>query len=295
MPLLEIRELFARSNRFSWVDVTGGEIFLRDDLLEVFSAILGTCRELAILHFPTNGFLVDRILEVTRELVRMGAPRLTITVSIDGPPRVHDEMRGVEGSFERAVETYARLKELPGCAPVLGMTLSSGNAGTIRETVAAVRLRAPRATPADLHVNLPNLSEHYYRNGGAPHPPRGTMAGELRSIRRERGFPSEWTHVVEGRLLSLGDRFLRTGRCPIPCQALSASCFVGAGGAVYPCVTWDRPLGTLGEFGYDIESLWNAPAAVGAREEIAAGRCPQCWTACEAVPSLAARWGTLRP
>jgi len=39
---------------------------------------------------------------------------------------------------------------------------------------------------------------------------------------------------------------------------------------------------------------WQA-AEREASEDIAAGRCPQCWTACEAVPALAARWGTLRP
>lgn len=295
MALAEIREFFTRSNRFSWIDVTGGEIFLRDDLLDVFAVILAECRELAILHFPTNGYLVERILEVTRELLRMRPPRLVVTVSIDGPPEVHDALRGAEGSFDRAVETYARLRKLPGCAPVLGMTLSSGNAGTIEETLAAVRRREPRVTSADLHVNLPGGSEHYYRNGDVPPTPRESLARELCSVRRGKRVPVKPIELLELRLLSLGEQFLRTGKCPIPCQALSASCFVGASGAVYPCVTWNRHLGTLGESGYDMETLWNAPAAVEARKEIAAGRCPHCWTACEAVPSIAARWGTLRP
>ena len=295
MSPAEIREFFTRSNRFSWIDVTGGEIFLRDDILDIFATILRECRGLALLHFPTNGYLVDRILDVTRELVRMRPPRLVITVSIDGPPKIHDALRGMEGSFERAVETYARLGKLSGCTPILGMTLSAANLGTVEETLAAVRRRVPRVTPADLHVNLPNRSEHYYRNSDASRPPPEDIAGELRALRRRRGFPKAPLDFVECRLIGLGERFLRTGRCPIPCQALSASCFVGADGTVFPCVTWNRSLGTLAEFGHDLEKLWNAPPAVAAREEIAAGRCPQCWTACEAVPALAARWGSLRP
>ncbi|MFA6147277.1 MAG: radical SAM protein [bacterium] len=294
MPLPEVLEFFSRSGRFSWIDVTGGEIFLREDIIDVFRVILDQCRDLALLHFPTNGYLVDRIVDVTRELIRRKAPRLMITVSIDGPPEIHDAMRGREGSFDRAVETYARLRELPGCKPVLGMTLSGENMRAAEETLAAVRRRVPRVAADDLHVNLPNRSGHYYHNESDPHPAPEAMASALRGIRKRRGIPSNPSDVVERRLLSLGERYLRTGACPISCKALSASCFVNASGVVFPCVTWGRPIGALGDFGHDLEALWNSVAAVAAREEIAAGRCPQCWTACEAVPSLAARWGTLR-
>lgn len=295
MPLPEIREFFARSNRFSWVDVTGGEIFLRDDILDVFETIIAECRHLAILHFPTNGYLVDRIVDVTRELVRMRPPRLVITVSIDGPPEIHDKARGTEGSFERAVETFARLRSLRGCTAFLGMTLTDANMDATEGTLAAVRRRVPGVAAADLHVNLPNRSGHYYRNEDVPGLLPESLEEALRRIRRGRGIPGTPFGIVECRALALGERYLRTGRCPISCQALSASCFVSADGVVYPCVTWSRPVGTLRECGYDLGTLWNAPAAAALREEIVSGRCPQCWTACEAIPSIAARWGTLRP
>jgi MoaA/NifB/PqqE/SkfB family radical SAM enzyme len=295
MPLPEIRKFFARSNRFAWVDVTGGEIFLRDDILDIFATILKECKDLALLHFPTNGYLVDRVVRVTRELIRMRSLRLVITVSVDGPLKIHDRARGTEGSFERALETFARLRTLSGCSTFLGMTLSDANMGAVGATLAAVRRRVPGVTAADLHVNLPNRSGHYYRNDDVPAPLPAALVDELRNIRRRRGVPSTPFEMVERRSLALGERFLRTGRCPIPCQALSAGCFVSAGGVVYPCVTWSRPVATLAECGYDLEALWNTPPVIALRKEIAAGRCPQCWTACEAVPSIAARWGSLRP
>jgi MoaA/NifB/PqqE/SkfB family radical SAM enzyme len=294
-PLDGVREFFARSNRFSWIDVTGGEIFLRDDIPELFETIRVHCRQLALLHFPTNGYLVDRVVEVARELLRGNPPRVVVTVSIDGPPAVHDAMRGAAGSFDRAVETFARLTELPGCRTVLGMTLSDSNLGLAGETESAVRRRLPRGARVDLHVNLPNRSGHYYRNEGAPLPGAETLSAGIRAIRRRRGVPADPLGLVESRLLALGERFLRTGRCPIPCQALSASCFVGANGTVYPCATWGRPLGTLAENGHDLGRIWNSPSTAAVREQIARGECPQCWTACEAVPALAARWGTFRP
>lgn len=290
LPLSDIREFFRKSNRFAWIDVTGGEIFLRDDIVDVFGAILDSCRNLALLHFPTNGFLTDTIVAATRELVRMGAPRLVVTVSVDGPPELHDTLRGAEGSFDRAVETYALLRELKGCEPYLGMTLSADNLDAVDETLSAVRRRIPAVAPGDLHVNLFQRSEHYYRNAESGHPDLEALALAVRSVRAKRGFSLSPIGLVERRHLDLAQRYLESGKCPIACQALSASCFVDARGTVFPCVTWDRPLGKLSDFGFDLAKLWNAPEAVALRKEIRAGRCPGCWTSCESIPAMAARW-----
>ena len=50
----------------TWADLTGGEIFLRPDIDEILEAVVTGWRRLAILHFPTNGFLTDRIVPERR-------------------------------------------------------------------------------------------------------------------------------------------------------------------------------------------------------------------------------------
>jgi Fe-coproporphyrin III synthase len=291
LPLAAVRALFARSPRLSWVDVTGGELFLRDDLPELFAAVLDGAPRLALLHFPTNGSLPDRVEKVVRDLLRRRPPRLVVTVSVDGPPALHDRLRGAEGSFARAVETFRRLRALPGCRTLFGMTLSSANAGSVADTLAALRRAAPGVSPADLHLNLAHRSAHYYGNAELPESREGTgeaLAGALNI----RPFPLSPVAMAERRYLSLVPRYLASGRCPLPCRALAASCFVAPDGAVYPCVSWDRPLGKLADFDNDLGRVWESEAAVAARQEIAAGRCPGCWTPCEAVPAILARgWG----
>lgn len=288
LSLDEIRAFFSRSSHFSWVSLSGGEIFLRPDLAGIFETVLSSCSCLALLHFPTNGFLTERILAVTREVLAMRPPRLVITVSVDGPPALHDALRGVPGSFERALETFVRLRELRGCRTVLGMTLSGRNLGVLGETLKAVRRAVPAATFRDLHLNLAQRSDHYYKNPDLVPPPREALAAELWAARRLRGLPRDLLGLVERRYLSLAVRYLATGRSPVPCRALVATCFLAADGTVYPCVTWDAPLGSLRETGYDLAAIWSSPAAVAAREAIARDSCPGCWTPCEAVPALAA-------
>src|SRR5262245_15011471 len=62
---------FIRENpSVSWLDVTGGEIFLREDIDDIFAAIVGSWRDLFILHFPTNGFQTRQIVDTAARLAR---------------------------------------------------------------------------------------------------------------------------------------------------------------------------------------------------------------------------------
>lgn len=65
---------------------------------------LDHCRRLG-LHtgVTTNGYLLP---EKAGDLAQAGLDRLNL--SLDGPPQVHDHMRGVEGSFARAAEGARR-------------------------------------------------------------------------------------------------------------------------------------------------------------------------------------------
>src|SRR5437762_2658166 len=91
---------FVRENpSVSWLDVTGGEIFLRDDITDIFDAIVDTWRDLFILHFPTNGFLTDAIVALAERIASSRVPNILVTVSIDGDEAMNDEVRGIKGGF----------------------------------------------------------------------------------------------------------------------------------------------------------------------------------------------------
>ena len=72
-------------------------------------------------------------------------------------------------------------------------------------------------------------------------------------------------------------------------EAARASVFVGPDLRVHPCSTWERPLGNLRDFGFDLATLLKSEVSREARREIAAERCPGCWTPCDAAPTLLAR------
>ncbi len=291
----EIREFFRKSNRFSWIDVTGGEIFLRRDLLEIFRAILENCRELLLLHFPTNGILTEKIVEQTRRILEMRPPQLVVTVSLDGPPALNDEIRGVPGDWTRAVETFRRLRELSRVDAFLGMTLSAYNYGRFQEAFDSVKREIPDLVPGEFHLNIMHTSAHFYANTDSPALDRDRVLEDLRSYRRHRASYRSVFGLLEKAYQGGVPRFLETGRSPLPCLSLSASCYLGPRGDVYPCSIWDRPLGNIRDVDYDLERIWSAPETLEARRAVIEERCPGCWTPCEAYQTIAGNLRRLPP
>ncbi len=90
------------------VSLTGGEIFMRKDimeLMEVFREKGYTCG-----YLTTNGTIInEERAEAMADLAARGFLR-HISVSIDGPGEVHDNARGVKGTFERTSAGLARLQ-----------------------------------------------------------------------------------------------------------------------------------------------------------------------------------------
>ncbi len=91
----------ARMGPLVWVSFGGGEPFLRRDLADVARAFgRHGLRHLAI---PTNGLIEDRQHEfIDRVLAENPDLYLSIAVSFDGPPPIHDAIRQIPGGHARA-------------------------------------------------------------------------------------------------------------------------------------------------------------------------------------------------
>jgi radical SAM protein with 4Fe4S-binding SPASM domain len=284
----EIRALVRENPAVNWVDLTGGEIFLRRDIDEIFDAILAGWSRLAILHFPTNGFQTDRIVRSVEKIAGRGPVKTVVTVSLDGSEALNDEIRGIRGGFRRQVETFNALRRIPGIVTAFGMTLSTYNQGRFRETFEACAHECPGLTLDDMHLNVAQKSGHYYANAemNAFVPDPMSARAEMASYRQQRESPRSLAQLLEAAYLANLDRFLLTGRTPMPCHALRSSCFIDPWGVVYPCITYSRPMGSLRETGMRLDPIWNARGTGRVQEEIWKGDCPQCWTACEAYQSI---------
>jgi len=284
----EIRTFFRRNPSLRWINVSGGEIFLRPDIEEVLVSILEECRGLALLDFPTNGYQTRRILETVDALLRRRPRRLLVTVSVDGPRAVHDRIRGIEGSYDHAIETFGRLRtrRRRGFRPFLGLTLQPQNVDLVDTTIEAVRKEIPDFSPDELHVNLLHISRHYYGNETSERADRASLEKALARVRELRPFSLHPVALLEKLYHRHALTWLETGRTPLPCHALASSVFVDSWGNVRPCSIYDAPLGSLRDHDLSLEKLYDATRAREMAREIRQGKCPQCWTPCEAYQTI---------
>src|SRR5688572_28866304 len=164
----EVGRFFDRWSQFRWVHLTGGELFMRRDLDDLVAAIQANCRSMFLLNFPTTGWFGDKTVSLVERTLQRGVGRLMVTISLDGPQPLHDSLRGLPGSWDRAIETFRRLRGIrrSNFQTVIGMTLMPKNATAVDETLAAVRAVIPDFRRDELHLNVGHQSGHYFDNQG---------------------------------------------------------------------------------------------------------------------------------
>ncbi|MFA5175677.1 MAG: radical SAM protein [Candidatus Nanoarchaeia archaeon] len=112
MSLDQIEKIIrSLKNRLTSIVLTGGETYLRGDLVEVcklFDKINHTKK----ITLATNGTLPDLIYNKTKEILDNTNLDIAVQVSLDGLKETHDKIRGVKGTFDRVIETVKKLKTL---------------------------------------------------------------------------------------------------------------------------------------------------------------------------------------
>ena len=106
LSLQEIENIFDQLPRMDAVRLTGGEPFVRRDMLEIAHLTQEKLRPL-ILHVTTNGFLTDRIVKFCEE--RKQDVPLHILISVDGMKDKHNAVRGHDKAWDFIVKTLETL------------------------------------------------------------------------------------------------------------------------------------------------------------------------------------------
>ncbi len=292
LTLQEIQEFAQNNNFFKWIEITGGEPFLRSDVVDIVRAFNENCRDLYIVTMPTNSLCnASMVLSKIEEILELGIPKLSITVSLDGYRELHDKIRGIPGNFDRAMVIFKGLKEMQrrykNLFMVFGYTMSKFNQGQFEKTFEEVRKEIPDVTYNDFHLNLGQVSDIYYSNTSLDlKAAREVVASEIEDMIRKRKFKIGAIPAIEGVFLKRLVDYASTGQTPIKSRSLDASLFMDSYGNVFPSIMWGRKIGSIRESGYSLEPIWHSKDADEVRGLIKEGKEPSNWTACEAYQAI---------
>ena len=97
-------------NNIFHISLTGGEPLLRNDLNEIVAHFYNNSNTKSV-GLTTNGLLPDKTESTIVSILRSNPNiKLKLSVSIDAIGAMHDNIRGIEGSFEKATETINKTK-----------------------------------------------------------------------------------------------------------------------------------------------------------------------------------------
>jgi len=288
MSLQEIQQFFQKNTYFTWVNLTGGELILRNDLIPIIHTILKTQNDLLFINFPTNGLLTEKIVKSAQEILQLKPQHFIISISLDGPELLHDQLRGIKGNWNRAVQTYIQLKQLRSSRfdCYFGMTISTYNYTSIEQTYQALKNEIPSLHRSDIHFNIAHQSSHYYGNEDKHLKLNMTMIKNIDIYNNKKGFV--WTKIalIERIYQNLIQAYVQTRKTPIPCVALSSSLFLDPYGNIFPCTMWNYPLGNIKDYDGNLLNMWNNKQTQKALDIIKVKQCANCWTPCEAYQSI---------
>jgi len=243
----------------SFLGFEGGEPLLRPDLPE----ILAESHQRFHTSVVTNGWLL-------RNRIRDIAPHLDLVfVSLDGIGDLHDRLRGIPGSFDRAVEGIRSARGHVSVA--ISSTLTNENLGDAEKVVEL-------ATRLEVGVTF-QVAYNYSSAGNlSPTGPRLRETLERLLALKERGAP-----IFESR------EYFRTiidswfGGIPWRCKPWMTMNIDPQGRLVLPCYTLREYGGESYVWDVDIRKLWNTFGWEPYE------RCNKCALACYLEPSLF-RW-----
>jgi len=117
MTFEEMKKMSETSPKFDKLWLSGGEPFLRDDLVDIIK-LFHFNNNAKVINLPTNGLLTKKIDEGIDRLLKE-CPDLTIHLnfSLDGLGKSHDNIRGVPGNFNKTISSMELIKKKYGDNP----------------------------------------------------------------------------------------------------------------------------------------------------------------------------------
>ncbi len=261
--------------------LAGGEPFLRKDIGDIIE-ILSANPQLRVIKVATNGFFTERIVSTWERILGLNNHKYyAVTISFDGMRELHDYIRGVPKIFDRAVDSYKKLRALSEAHGNLevdvNVTISSFNQDHLAPLYQHLRdsLKVPNVTctvtrgvPRDTRAKEVKLSNYLQFKSWLE---RDLCRGGLKGYARfERPDTLNAINIVQRDRIA---NMLKSGKYISQCNAGRLSAVIGSDGKVYPCELLEDPLGDLRENDFDLMKIWNSKAARQIRANIYRTNC----------------------
>jgi len=275
LSLKEIESLAPSMGSLLWLAFSGGEVYLRDDIVDI-SKVFYRHNKPTILLLSTNGLAPGMIRDKTEEILKScRKSTVVVKLSLDEIGTRHDALRGVSGSFEKVMRSYDLLAELTGKYPNFELGINTVFCAANQDRIDKVfdfvrgldRVKTHTLSMIRGHVSdesLKKIDLNKYREAIM------TVEDDIRGSRKSR------YRFLGARFKSAQDilqrRLIHRTMCEqqhiILCYAGRLNLVLTETGDVYPCETFSRPMGNIRDYGYDMREVTHSPHAMAVLKQI---------------------------
>lgn len=291
LKIYEYEKIFEKIKKdVLWLNFSGGEPFLRKDLVELTKLAFKKFKNLIIFNMPTNGLETELIKEKVEEILEAKRKNVKffLTISLDGPEYLNDKIRGIKGSYKKARKTYNTLKKLSekyeNFFISFQSTISKYNIDNYKEVFDEIKY-SYQPIIGLAHENV------YFNNIG--------LDINLIKVEKEKvikaikyfykKYPVRDIYgLIPKIFLKLAEEYYKNPkRLVLPCFASFASITIDPYGNVKPCSYFSESIANLRDFDFDIKKILktNTKAKLF-KENIKHEKCIHCWSNCEAYLSI---------
>jgi MoaA/NifB/PqqE/SkfB family radical SAM enzyme len=242
------------------VNVTGGEPFLREDLVDVISVLKKKTKRLVI---SSNGYFTDRILKLFDAHRDIG-----IRISIEGLPRANDELRGIKDGFDHGIRTLIELRRMGIRDIGFGITISDRNARDMIELYHLARMMGMEFATAAVH----NAFYFHKFDNRFEHPEIAVheLQQLIRELLRSRKIKDWFRAYFNYGLIN----YIKGKPRLLPCEMGHDSFFLDPSGNILPCNVMEETMGNLKESSFD--EIWTGSDANHVRKNVRSCN-KNCW------------------
>lgn len=268
---ITVKDIERLPSGLRFINITGGEPFIRQDIGEIIEAIRKKTRRIVI---STNGYFTERIIELCRKY-----PDLGVRISIEGLQKNNDTIRGIPDGFDRGLRTLLTLRKMGIKDIGFGMTVQDMNCKDLIPLYELSNALGYEFATATLH------NSHYFHKLDNQIQNRDMVNKEfsrlvvelLKSKSVKKWFRAYFNYGLMN--------YINGGERPLKCEMGSEACFIDPSGDVLPCngMNSKMPMGNIRERSFD--DIWNSKEADDVRKTVET--CDkQCWMVGNVVPVM---------
>lgn len=263
---------YERLPNLEFLNITGGEPFLREELEEIVAIVKPKMKRICI---STNGFYTDRVIKLAKRF-----PDIGIRISLEGLPAANDELRGLTDGFDHGLRTLLQLKRMGMKDIGFGCTVSDRNARDVLELYELAKHLKVEFATAILH------NAFYFHKFDNEVTKREEVSESFRELIMElfkTRRPKNWFRAYFNHGII---NYVNGGARLLPCNMGSDIFLLDPWGEIYACNVLKDSMGNIKNS--DFDTIWNSEQAATVRNK--ARNCGKnCWMIGSVSPELKKR------